>query len=157
MKRVAPLFLFAALAIQLACAHARQMDHAQEPEPGVSPPHDEDSVPRVRKAPASTEGTRARNAKTDQRDAANDDKAPPLATSPAGLLEPGAVKRIQERLVERDYLPMEARSGKLDERTRSALRRLQRDHNLPETGTPDDSTLQKLGLDVGELTRSSGR
>ena len=58
---------------------------------------------------------------------------------------------------ERDYLPEGAHSGKLDDRTLSALRRLKRDHNLPETGTPDDSALQKLGLDVGELARSSGR
>jgi peptidoglycan hydrolase-like protein with peptidoglycan-binding domain len=71
------------------------------------------------------------------------------------LLEPGAVKRIQERLHEQGFLPEHVRSGKLDGRTRQALRELQEKYGLPATGAPDDLTLQKLGLDAKELARSA--
>lgn len=155
------IVLLLALAAPLACGHARQVTQAQNPEPGSSPPHDEGAVPQVENPPDTARSTPRREARKDEQDADDaenaKDRPPPLATSPAGLLEPGAVKRIQERLHERGLLPEQARSGKLDGRTRKALRELQEKHNLPATGTPDDLTLQKLGLDASELARSARR
>jgi hypothetical protein len=150
--------LILALAAPLACRHARQLAQAENREPGASPPHHEGTVPRAARAPDAPTSTPRREARKDEKDADNAESAedrPPLATSPVGLLEPGAIKRIQERLQDQGLLPEHARSGKLDGRTRKALRELQEKHNLPATGTPDDLTLEKLGLDARELTRSA--
>jgi peptidoglycan hydrolase-like protein with peptidoglycan-binding domain len=83
--------------------------------------------------------------------------APPLATSPAGLLKPEAVEAIQGKLASRGALAKDDRSGKLDDPTRKALRAFQRDNNLPATGMPDDLTVKKLGLDPGQIFRATPR
>jgi hypothetical protein len=82
------------------------------------------------------------------------ENGPPLATSPAGLLKPEAVKKVQEKLVSHGQLAKADQSGKLDGPTHKALREFQRANNMPATGAPDDLTIQKLGLKPGELTRS---
>jgi hypothetical protein len=152
------LALILALAAPLACGHSHQVAQ-EDSKPVTNPAPDGGTVPRDERAsvaPRSTPRGEARKKEKDVDDAKNaDDRLPPLATSPAGLLEPGAVKRIQERLHERGFLPEDARSGKLDDRTRKALRELQKKNSLPATGTPDDLTLQKLGLNAGELGRSA--
>ncbi|HZL16619.1 MAG TPA: peptidoglycan-binding domain-containing protein [Polyangia bacterium] len=79
----------------------------------------------------------------------------PLATSPAGLLEPEAVKEIQKKLVSHGQLAEAAESGKLDGPTEKALRQFQHANNMPATGMPDDLTIQKLGLKPTELTRAA--
>jgi len=79
----------------------------------------------------------------------------PLATSPGGLLEPEAVKELQEKLVSRGRLAEADQSGKLDGPTRRALREFQGANNLPATGMPDDLTMQKLGLKPDQLTRAA--
>lgn len=150
MNRLALLLILAA---PLACSHARQVADTENPEPGAGPPHDEGTVPRVERAGQTPRSSPAKNDAQKVDEAEN--QPPPLATSPAGLLEPGAVKRIQEQLHDQGFLPKEARSGRLDGPTRKALRELQSKHNLPATGTPDDVTLQKLGLDAKELFRSA--
>jgi peptidoglycan hydrolase-like protein with peptidoglycan-binding domain len=81
--------------------------------------------------------------------------APPLATSPAGLLKPDAVEAIQEKLASRGDLSDKRESGKLDPPTREALREFQRKNNLPATGMPDDLTVQKLGLEPGQIFRAT--
>ncbi len=81
--------------------------------------------------------------------------APPLATSPAGLLKADAVEAIQEKLASRGDLSDKRESGKLDPPTREALREFQRKNNLPATGMPDDLTVQKLGLDPGRVFRAT--
>lgn len=83
--------------------------------------------------------------------------APPLATSPAGLLKPEAVEAIQGKLASRGELGRDDRSGKLDDPTRKALRAFQRENNLPATGMPDDLTVKKLGLDPGQIFRATPR
>jgi hypothetical protein len=83
------------------------------------------------------------------------DGAPPLATSPAALLEPRALRTVQEKLSSRGELSKDDESGKFDEPTRRALRSFQRKNGLPATGMPDDVTVQKLGLDPGQIFRST--
>jgi hypothetical protein len=82
------------------------------------------------------------------------ENGPPLATSPAGLLKPEAVKELQEKLVSHGQLAEADQSGKLDGPTHKALREFQRANNMPATGMPDDLTIQKLGLKPSELTRA---
>jgi len=82
------------------------------------------------------------------------ENGPPLATSPAGLLRPEAVKRLQQKLVSHGQLAEADQSGKLDGPTHKALREFQRANNMPATGMPDDLTIQKLGLKPAELTRA---
>ena len=158
-RRVRRLILILALAAPLACGHARHVAQAEDRKPVINQPPDQGTAPRAERAPVAPRSTPRGEARKDEKnvdDAKNaEDRPPPLATSPAGLLEPGAVKRIQERLHERGFLTGDARSGKLDGRTREALRELQKKHKLPATGTPDDLTMQKLGLDAGELARSA--
>jgi hypothetical protein len=79
----------------------------------------------------------------------------PLATSPAGLLKPEAVKAVQQKLASHGRLAEADESGKLDGPTRQALREFQRANNLPATGVPDDLTIQKLGLKPDQLTRAA--
>jgi hypothetical protein len=79
----------------------------------------------------------------------------PLATSPAGLLKPEAVKELQGKLVSHGQLAEADQSGKLDGPTHQALRDFQRANNLPATGMPDDLTIQKLGLKPDQLTRAA--
>jgi hypothetical protein len=81
--------------------------------------------------------------------------AVPLATSPASLLQPGAAAALQDKLIGRGLLDQNDRSQELDGKTQKALRDFQRDQGLPATGTPDDLTVRKLGLDPARVFRSS--
>ena len=84
----------------------------------------------------------------------------PLATSPAGLLKPGALKMIQQRLSNAGALSEERQTGELDVETRAALRRFQEANGLPATGDPDGATVGKLGLkpnDVFKAGEASGK
>jgi Putative peptidoglycan binding domain len=83
------------------------------------------------------------------------ENGPPLATSPGGLLEPEAVKELQEKLVSHGQLAEADQSGKLDGPTHKALREFQRANNMPATGMPDDLTIQRLGLKPEQLTRAA--
>jgi hypothetical protein len=65
----------------------------------------------------------------------------PVASSPAGLLKPGADEKVREKLGVKekggDYRP--------------ALQRFQREHDLPATGILDHRTAQELGLDPDDI------
>jgi hypothetical protein len=74
----------------------------------------------------------------------------PVPRTPAAALEPGQLRQIQRRLAERKLLGAHD-EGTLDEPTRQALRRLQRQEDLPETGLPDSETVRKLGLDPDQV------
>ena len=113
-------------------------------------------------ASSAREGERKAGAKSEESDRGTSGKssqgaerAPLLATSPAGLLQPGAIAALQDKLVDRGYLDKSARSDKLDDRTEKALRDFQRDQGLPATGTPDDATVKKLGLSLQDVFRSA--
>lgn len=79
----------------------------------------------------------------------------PLATSPAGLLKPGAAKSIQKALADRGYLSPDKQSGDLDSSTQKALRSFQEENHLPATGTPDDRTVRELGLNGADVFKAS--
>jgi peptidoglycan hydrolase-like protein with peptidoglycan-binding domain len=78
----------------------------------------------------------------------------PLPTSPAGLLKPGALEMIQQRLSSAGALSEERQTGVLDVETRSALRRFQGANGLPATGDPDGATVNKLGLKANDVFRT---
>jgi peptidoglycan hydrolase-like protein with peptidoglycan-binding domain len=78
----------------------------------------------------------------------------PLPTSPAGLLKPGALKMIQQRLSSAGALSEEGQTGQLDVETRSALRRFQEANDLPATGDPDGATVAKLGLKANDVFKT---
>jgi len=99
----------------------RSNEPAHAPDPGASPPHDHSNQ-------------------------AEGGPEIPLATSPSGLLVPGAAKRIQARLAAQDLLGSDRADDVLDGPTTQALRRFQHQNGLPATGVPDDATVRKLGL-----------
>jgi hypothetical protein len=70
----------------------------------------------------------------------------PLPRSPQQALQPGQLGQIQRQLASRGLLGQHEQ-GQLDEPTRKALKQVQREHGLPETGVPDHETVSKLGLD----------
>jgi hypothetical protein len=74
----------------------------------------------------------------------------PVARNPETLIVPGQIKRIQEKLHDRGLLKAQP-SGSLDDATRVALKRLQKNEDLPETGLPDHETVRKLGLDPDDV------
>jgi len=114
------------------------------------PKTEEESPPqRESKRPKATSGDKSRNTRGTRSDAEF-----PLATSPAGLLKPGAAGDIQKALVERGHLASSSSSGELDAATQKALREFQEENHLPATGTPDDLTVRKLGLDVSKVFRT---
>jgi len=63
-----------------------------------------------------------------------------VATSPQGLLQPGALDKVREKL-----------GLSKGEGTDAALRRFQREHDLPATGMLDHETVEKLGLSPDEI------
>jgi hypothetical protein len=130
MKHLARIVL-AALSFPLACAHTKTTDDGSEKQD--------------RKSEAKAEKPRA----ADRRP--HESGGVPLATSPAGLLAPGADEKIHDRLVAEGFLDDDAKRS--DAATSEGLRRFQRAHDLPATGIPDDKTVKDLGLDPGEVFR----
>jgi hypothetical protein len=123
-----------AIALTVAsCGHARTV----EPAPGHERPPFDTSASSAHK-PEHVGGG--------QPSAAPPESAIPLATTPAGLLKAGAAKLIQERLARAGALARREPTDDLDEPTRAALARFQRDQGLPATGDPDGATVGKLGL-----------
>jgi hypothetical protein len=130
--RLAVLVVLAAFALALGgCRHART----------VAPP-----TPSTEAAAASPPARQiAERRKTET--------GVPLATSPEGLLKPGAEAMIQQRLSIEGLLSEEQQSGHLDAVTKRALERFQEAHDLPATGEPDAATVGKLGLNGKEIFR----
>jgi hypothetical protein len=65
----------------------------------------------------------------------------PVASSPMGLLKPGAEQTV------RDKLGIKAGGGSL----REALQKFQKEHDLPATGMLDQRTTEALGLDPDDI------
>lgn len=123
-------------AILAACGHAQRTDATS---PGAVA-HDERSGGgdgQVQRTTSSENGT-------------------PLATGPAGLLQPGAIERIQAKLTSSGALDGKHAAGVLDGPTRQALRQFQSAHALPATGLPDDATVTGLGLEPKQIFRAAG-
>lgn len=130
MRHLARIVLVA-LSFTIACAHTKTTDDGSEKQD--------------RKSEAKAEKPRA----ADRRP--HESGGVPLATSPAGLLAPGADEKIHDRLVAEGFLDDDAKRS--DAATSEGLRRFQRAHDLPATGIPDDKTVKDLGLDPGEVFR----
>lgn len=71
---------------------------------------------------------------------------PRVPAAPEGLFAPGVVADIQRALADRGLLGRH-REGVLDDPTSGAIRRLQRERGLAETGFPDREALKALGIE----------
>jgi peptidoglycan hydrolase-like protein with peptidoglycan-binding domain len=154
----------AILFMGLSCSHTQTAtdrpkdtgEESAEARHASKPAKDERSHARSNKA----EKPRAQDSGGADSSKAGSEAALPLATSPAGLLKPGAVQSIQKALADRGYLSSREQSGRgqageLDSATRKALRSFQEENHLPATGTPDDGTIRKLGLDAADVFKAS--
>jgi peptidoglycan hydrolase-like protein with peptidoglycan-binding domain len=72
-----------------------------------------------------------------------------VPATPQALLGAQTLARLQSALARRGYLGAH-REGRLDEATRTAVRRFQADQGLARTGFPDRETLSRLGVDPDE-------
>jgi peptidoglycan hydrolase-like protein with peptidoglycan-binding domain len=81
---------------------------------------------------------------------------PELAASPAGLMVPGAVEKIQSAL-EHEGLLHGAKPGELDDATAAAVREFQGAHGLARTGVPDHQTVRILGLKPADIFKQPAR
>ncbi len=139
-------FLFVAVILtgwSAACGHTKSVTPAPEQDRSSDEGHDQPPTD----APHGHRETR--------KEPPSHAPAVPLATSPASLLRPGAAAILQDKLIGRGLLDPSDRSQELDGKTEKALRDFQRDQGLPATGTPDDLTVRKLGLDPASVFRSS--
>jgi hypothetical protein len=151
------MLLLVALAPASGCGHTHAVGPADSPA-GGGPRADEDrghARPPEDRA-ARPAGTRAVHDAPPSDTVTRERTRPeiPIASTPEGLLKPGAEKKIQEKLADQGLLHEERPSGALDAPTREALRRFQRTSGLPATGFPDDATVRKLGLDPQGLFES---
>jgi hypothetical protein len=138
-----------------ACGHTREAEDPSPKEAKKQEQQQEAKRDETRPA-ASPKGGGGSGAR---RRASKDNPTPaPLSTSPEGLLEPGAEKKIQAALARRGLLDAgDAHSGQLDGPTKKALRRFQHDADLPETGVPDRETIRRLGLPPDDLFKKTDR
>lgn len=138
MRRLARV-LTIALAVGGGCAHTKTTDQGDEQK--TAQPSEEKTTPeKPRPARAKHEPARAES---------KDEDGVPLATSPGGLLAPGAEQKIREQLVAHGFLKDDAKSGAMSE----GLRRCQAAHDLPATGMPDNATIKALGLKPDQIFR----
>src|SRR3954465_15201705 len=130
------LLLLLLLLASGGCSHARKADDASDQtaakvdNPGEQTAQEQVSDPQ---AAGSKKGLVAGGEKDPERVA--------VASSPAGLLKPGAEQKV------RGKLGLNAKGEAL----RPALQRFQREHDLPATGILDHRTAKELGLDPDEL------
>jgi len=76
---------------------------------------------------------------------------PPLAASPAELMEPGSQRKVAQALKGKGLVQSEEVKG---EQLSSAIRKFQKSEGLAETGFPDDETLNRLGIDPKEVDKT---
>ncbi len=113
----------------------------------------EADAPAAKKPPEKKEPSQKRAASDDTADGeaeenGDDDMDPediPVASSPQGLLKPGADEKVREKL----GVP---KNGGM----RKALMNFQREHDLPATGMLDHETVEKLGLDPKDIFQKEG-
>jgi hypothetical protein len=137
-----------------ACAHTRE---AEDPSPKEAKQEKQQQAKRGETRSAAS--PKRDGDSVAHRRASKDNPTPsPLSTSPEGLLEPGAEKKIQAELARRGLLDAgDAGSGQLDGPTKKALRRFQHDADLPETGVPDRETMRRLGLPPDDLFKKTDK
>lgn len=142
----------ASLVLMLACAHAREAEdpssaQAQASEPAADAEGQPDAPGSQRDRASGEPGNPATPQKaTPQKEGrvaggTEDPGEIPVASSPSGLLKPGAEQKV------RDALGVKAGGGSL----RSALKKFQKEHDLPATGILDQRTVEQLGLDPDDV------
>jgi hypothetical protein len=128
--RLRALFVATALA---ACSHAKTTDKGK---------------PAQAEPDADAKAEKREPARKRAPEPASKPDDVPVSTTPAGLLAPGADDKIRDKLAAAGF----AADGKS---TKEALRRFQKDNDLPATGIPDHETVKKLGLDPNEIFRAA--
>jgi len=118
------------------CGHAKTTDNAK-------PAQESEAAPESDAKAKTREPARKRAPEP-----ASKPEDVPVSTSPGGLLAPGADDKIRDKLAAGGF----AAEGKS---TKEALRRFQKDNDLPATGIPDHETVKKLGLDPNEIFRAA--
>jgi hypothetical protein len=120
-----------AVLLVLGCAHG---DGAASHPQTATTEQGADVQPRARKAPPNTSPGH-----------------PPLAASPAELLEPAAREKVAKALSDKGFLASySAHDGELT----AALRKFQESQGLAATGFPDHETVRRLGIDPKEVDTS---
>jgi hypothetical protein len=150
MKTIA----MASLVLLLACAHAREAEDpssARAEASGASADAEQPSEAPAQEREQAAEQpgeTTAASKKGQVAGGAEDPGETPVASSPSGLLKPGAEQKV------RDELGVKAGGGSL----RRALQKFQKEHDLPATGILDQRTVESLGLDPDDVfERASGQ
>jgi hypothetical protein len=163
------------LALATACFHTTEVaDPSQEArgaqegseekrstpeEKGTSGENDaedgtEQAGASAEKKPSPKSGTSEKRASSDEggegKDEENGDDGIdpediPVASSPQGLLKPGAEEKVREKLGV-------SKGGGM----RKALMNFQREHDLPATGMLDHETVEKLDLDPKDIFLKEG-
>jgi len=117
------------LLLGIGCAHAKQVETPTQAKPEPAPK----SAARPSGSPPPP-------------------GHPAVTATPGSVFEPGAVRKIQNALRERGFRAPE--TGALDQATRGQISLFQKLRSLPDTGFPDDLTIERLGLDPSKLHRA---
>lgn len=145
------------LAVLLGCGHTKSVTEGDGKgtleESAGSSDKDKDKETKPKAARRERDDSDGAAKKKDKGATTTTQQGVPLASSPAGLLKPGAEEKIQDKLASKGLLKSEKR-GAFDEPTRDALRRFQDENDLPATGFPDHETIRKMGLDPDEMFSS---
>jgi hypothetical protein len=146
------------LGLLFGCAHAREAEdpsHAQaaaEPEPGAQGQADPEAEAPAKESEGETASPGASGEKGPAQKegrvagGSEDPGEIPVASSPGGLLKPGAEEKVRAKL------------GVEGSSMRGALQKFQKEHDLPATGILDQRTAEALGLDADDIfERASGQ
>lgn len=143
MKTLATASL-ASLVFLAACAHTREAEDPSsaqaDPEARADADAPSEGAPQ-QEAAEGPSGQATAQKKGRVAGGAEDPDEVPVASSPSGLMKPGAEQKI------RDKLGVDARSGSL----RRAIQKFQKEHDLPATGIIDQRTVESLGLDPDDV------
>ena len=122
------------LLVSSSCTHAKKADDASDQVASkTAEPEQQEVQIADPQAASNRKGLIAGGQKDPER--------VPVASSPAGLLKPGADEKVRQKL---------GVKGK-GEDLRPALQRFQREHDLPATGILDHRTAKELGLDPDDV------
>jgi hypothetical protein len=121
--------------MSIGCTHARKADDASDQVSSKTAEPEQSEAQQVAdpQAASKKKGLIAGGQKDPER--------VPVASSPAGLLKPGAEEKVRAKLGVKQK----------GEDLRPALQRFQREHDLPATGILDHRTAKELGLDPDEV------
>jgi Putative peptidoglycan binding domain len=123
----------------LACTHARKADDASDQTTAKEEVPEQEADPQEKAQSPDPQAVNGRKGLI--AGGAKDPERVPVASSPTGLLKPGADEKVRGKLG----------AGAKGDGLRPALQRFQREHDLPATGILDHRTAKELGLDPDEI------